>query len=93
MPSRVGAVINTEKKREAPSGCEGAPLLYSSLLCDKRARGFVRVNLIFSGRLRIGLLFLLHQGDDAKQPCAQGGFQFFFRAPLIKRVYGFAAAG
>src|SRR5208283_6071400 len=46
-----------------------------------------------SGRLRTGPFFLLHKSNDAKQPGAQGGLQFFFRAPLIKRIYGFSAAG
>jgi hypothetical protein len=37
--------------------------------------------------------FLLDKGNAAKQLCAKGGLQFFLRAPPIKRIYGFAAAG
>lgn len=47
----------------------------------------------YSSRLRTGAFFLLHKGNDAKEPGAQGDLQFFFRAPFIKRIYGFAAAG
>ena len=46
-----------------------------------------------SSGLRTGLFFLLDKGNDAKQPGAQGGLQFFLRAPLIKRIYRFSAAG
>ena len=46
-----------------------------------------------SSRLRTALFFLLDKGNDAKQPCAKGGLEFFLPAPPIKRIYGFAAAG
>jgi hypothetical protein len=92
-PKSVPGAPKNQKKNERLLPDVKEPLFSLFIYSTKNGPAFPGGRISSSSRLRTGLFFLLDKGNDAKQPCAQGGLEFLLRAPLIKRIYGFAATG